>query len=179
VLVLTLGSTLIALAQSNPPTTLDIPAAARSGPNFNVKAATDAWLATVPPDQKARSDSYFEGGYWLQLWDFLLFSAIMSLLLQTLLSARMREWAARVTVRPNLQMLLYVVPFFLLTFILQFPMSVYEGYFREHQYGLSTQTFGSWLRDQLVGLAVTVVLGAIAIMILFAIVRRLGKNWWL
>ena len=165
-------------AETKPSTTLDIPVAAQAGPNFDVKAATNAWLATVPSDQKARSDSYFEGGYWLQIWDFLLFCAIMVLLLQTRLSARIRDWVAGLTTRPNLQTLLYVVPFLLITFVLQFPMSVYEGYFREHQYQLSTQTFGSWLRDQFVGLAVTVVLGAIAIVILFAIVRRLGKNWW-
>ncbi len=179
ILLVVLALSAVTFAETTPPLTLDIPAAARPGPNFDVKAATDAWLATVPPEQKARSDSYFEGGYWLQLWDFLLFSAIMLLLLQTRLSARIRGWAARIASRPNLQTLLYVVPFILLTFLLQFPMSVYEGFFREHQYGLSTQTFASWLRDQFVGLAVTVVLGAIALVILFAIVRRLGKNWWI
>jgi len=52
-------------------------------PPFDVKAATDAYLATVPPDKRARSDAYFEGGYWLQLWDFLLSAAILLLLLQT------------------------------------------------------------------------------------------------
>ena len=165
-------------AETTPPNTLAIPAAAQPSPNFDVKAATDAWLATVPPDKKARSDSYFEGGYWLQLWDFLLFSAIMIFMLRTHLSSHIRDWAVRTISNTNLRTLLYVVPFILITFLLQFPMSVYEGYFREHQYGLSTQTFGSWLRDQLVGLAVSVVLGAIALMILLAIVRRLGKNWW-
>ena len=44
----------------------------------------------------------------------------------------------------------------------QFPLAVYEGYFREHKYGLATQTFGPWMGDQLVGLAVGVVLGGIA-----------------
>jgi STE24 endopeptidase len=165
-------------AETTPPTTLDIPTAARPGSTFDVKAATDAWLATVPPEKKARSDSYFEGDYWLQVWDFLLFSAIMLFFLQTRLSAHMRDWAARTIGNIHLQTLLYVLPFILITYLLQFPMSVYEGYFREHQYGLSTQTFGSWLRDQLVGLAISLVLGAIALMILFAIVRRLGKNWW-
>ncbi len=165
-------------AETTPPTTLDIPAAARPGPTFDVQAATDAWLATIPPEKKARSDSYFEGGYWLQLWDFLLFSAIMLFFLQTRLSAHIRDWAARTIGNIHLQTLLYVLPFIFITFLLQFPMSLYEGYFREHQYGLSTQTFGSWLRDQVVGLAISLVLGAIAVMILFAIVRRLGKNWW-
>ncbi len=168
----------ICLAETKPPTTLDIPAAARPSPSFDVKAATDAWLATVPPDKKARSDAYFEGGYWLQLWDFLLLSAILLFFLQTRLSAHLRDWAARTISNVHLRTLLYTIPFILITFLLQFPVSVYEGYFREHQYGLSTQTFGSWLRDQLVGLAVSIVLGAIAIVILFAIVRWLGKNWW-
>ena len=165
-----------AQTDSNP--TLQIPAAARPGANFDVKAATDAWLATIPPDKKARSDSYFEGGYWLQLWDFLILAAILFLLLQTRLSARIRDWAERVTQRRHLQTLVYFLPVYLFVFLLQFPMSVYEGYFREHQYGLSTQNFAGWFRDQAVGLAVGLVLGAIALTILFAIVRRLGASWW-
>ncbi len=103
----------------------------------------------------------------------------MLMLLQSRLSARMRDWAERVTPRKNLQSLLYFLPFLLLTTVLQFPLAVYEGYFREHKYGLATQTFGPWLRDQLVGLAVVAILGSIAIVILFAIVRRLGARWWL
>jgi STE24 endopeptidase len=167
-----------ARAQTDSPLKLEIPAAARPGPNFDVKAATDAWLATVPPDKRARSDAYFEGGYWLQFWDFLLLAAIMLLLLQTRLSARIRDWAERVATRKNLQMLLFFLPFYFLVFLLQFPMSFYEGYVREHRYGLSTQNFAGWFRDQVVGLAVVLVLGAIAVTTLFAIVRRLGPNWW-
>ena len=38
---------------------------------FDVKAAVEAYLAKMPPAQRARSDAYFENGYWLLLWDFL------------------------------------------------------------------------------------------------------------
>jgi len=177
-LILALFPFLSVHAQTDSNPTLQIPAAARPGANFDVKAATDAWLATIPPDKKARSDSYFEGGYWLQLWDFLILAAILFLLLQTRLSARIRDWAERVTQRRHLQTLVYFLPVYLFVCLLQFPMSVYEGYFREHQYGLSTQNFAGWFRDQAVGLAVGLVLGAIALTILFAIVRRLGASWW-
>ena len=34
------------------------------------------------------------------------------------------------------------------------------------------------MRDQIVGLAVGLVLGAILVVPLFGLVRRLGKNWW-
>ena len=46
-----------------------------AGPAFDVRAAVDTYLAKMPPAQRARSDAYFEGGYWLQLWDFLLRSS--------------------------------------------------------------------------------------------------------
>jgi hypothetical protein len=38
---------------------------------FDVSAAVEAYLAKMSPAQRARSNAYFEGGYWLQLWDFL------------------------------------------------------------------------------------------------------------
>lgn len=174
---------LVPLQRAQPQTASAPPApamasAGHAGPAFDVKAATDAYLTTVPADKKARSDAYFEGGYWLQLWDFLLSSAIVIFLLHTRLSARMRDWAQRVSSWRAIQDLIYFLQFLLVTTILQFPLSVYEGYIREHKYGLATQTFGPWMRDQVVELAVSAVLGGIAVMGLYAIVRRLGKNWW-
>lgn len=153
--------------------------AAPSVPAFDVKAATDAYLATVPPDKRARSDAYFEGGYWLQLWDFLLSATVLILLLQTGLSARIRDWAARISSWRGAQDLIYFVLFVLITTVIQFPLAVYEGYIREHKYGLATQTFGPWMRDQIVALAVGALIGGIAVIALYWVVRRLGKNWWL
>lgn len=171
-----LGS--LCVAQNLPSTQSAGTVAAPSQPAFDVKAAADAYLAKVPPDKKARSDAYFEGGYWLLLWDFLLGCAILIALLQSGWSSRVRNWAERVSSWRGIQDLLYFILFLLITSLLQFPLAVYEGYFREHKYGLATQTFGPWLRDQLVGLAVGAVLGGIAVMGLYWIVRRLGKNWW-
>src|SRR6476660_7776430 len=58
------------------------------------ETATRAWLDTMPPNEKARSDAYFEGTYWLILWNFLLTVVIALLLLTTKLSARIRDLAA-------------------------------------------------------------------------------------
>ena len=171
-----LGS--LCVAQSPAPTSPATIITAPSQPAFDVKAATDAYVAKVPPDKKARSDAYFEGGYWLQLWDFLLACAILIALLQSGWSSRVRNWAEGVSSWRGVQDLLYFMLFLLVTSLLQFPLLVYEGYFREHKYGLATQTIGPWLRDQLVGLAVSAVLGGVAIMGLYWIIRRLGKNWW-
>jgi STE24 endopeptidase len=123
-------------------------------------AAVNAYLAKMPPAQRARSDAYFEGGYWLILWDFLSTVVIMWLLLHFRWTARMRNLAECIARLRPLQTALYWIQFIVVTSVLAFPLAVYEGYFREHRYGLVNQNFGQWMRDQSVGLAVSVVLGA-------------------
>ena len=145
---------------------------------FDVNAAVEAYLAKMPPARRARSNAYFEGGYWLLLWDFLTTVVVMWLLLRFRWSAGMRNLAERITRFRPLQTALYWIQFIIVASVLTFPLTVYEGYFREHKYDLLNQTFGSWMRDQLVGLAAGVVLGAILVIPLFGLVRRLGKSWW-
>jgi STE24 endopeptidase len=151
---------------------------AASAQAFDVKAAVDAYLARIPAEKRARSDAYFEGGYWLQLWDFLSIVAVMWILLRFRWSAQMRDLAERATRFKPLQTVLYWVQLALVVAVMIFPLTAYEGFFREHKYGLSNQSFGEWMRDQVVGLAVALVLGAILLVILFGMVRRVGRNWW-
>lgn len=169
-------------AAQAPKTTVDfshMPEAAQASDHFNADAATEAYLAMIPPADRARSDAYFEGGYWLQLWDFL-FSCVVALaLMETRLSAKMQGLAERVTKRRNLQTFVYFVQYSILTAVVGFPLAYYEGFVREHQYGLATQNFGGWLRDALVSDGVGLVLGGLAVMGLFAIVRRLKQAWWI
>ncbi len=172
------GLALPAQAQASSPNVATETGHAASAQSFDVKAAVDAYLARIPADKRARSDAYFEGGYWLQLWDFLSIVVVMWILLRFRWSAWMRDLAERVTRFKPLQTTLYWVQFALVVAVMTLPLTVYEGFFREHKYGLSNQSFGQWMRDQTVGLAVTLVLGAILLVILFGLVRRVGKNWW-
>jgi STE24 endopeptidase len=104
---------------------------------------------------------------------------VVLLLLNLGWSAAMRDFAERVTRFKPIQTIVYWVQYLLLTSILGFPLTVYEDYFREHKYGLATQTFGPWMGDQLKGLGVNLVLGGILMVLLFGIVRRLQRTWWI
>jgi STE24 endopeptidase len=161
------------------PSVIQVPPEAQPSGHFDAMAATNAYLAQIPASAKARSDAYFEGGYWLILWDFLYGAAVSLLLLNLRWSAGMRNLAERVTRFRPLQTLIYWLQYLLLTTILVFPLTVYEGYFREHKYGLATQTFGPWMGDQLKGLGVGFVLGGLIIVLLFGVVRRLSNTWWI
>src|SRR5215467_10107418 len=161
------------------PSVLTVPPEAQPSANFNVDAATDAYLAQIPADARSRSDAYFEGGYWMTLWDFLYGVVVAIILLNFRWSARMRDWAERFTSSRNIHTFIYWVEYLILTTILVFPLTVYEGFTREHKYGLATQTFGPWLNDQFKDMLVTLVLGGIVVVVLFAIVRRLPNTWWI
>jgi STE24 endopeptidase len=159
------------------PSVLTVPPEGRPSANFSADAATEAYLASIPADATSRSNAYFEGGYWLILWDFLYGVAIAIVLLNFRWSAAMRNFAERLTRFKPLQTLIYWAEYLVVTSILGFPLAVYEGYFRERQYGLATQTFGPWMMDQFKGLLVGTVMGGIIAVLLFGIVRRLPRTW--
>ena len=181
-LVIVLAGSLAAWAQPAIQPTVDItkvPAAAQPSPQFNADAATDAYIAMMPPEAIARSNAYFEGGYWLILWDFLYASAISLLLLNSRWSARMRDLAVRMTRFLWLQLVLYWVQYLVAITLLGFPMEFYEGYVREHKYGLATQTFGPWMGDELKGSLVNLAAGAIIFPLLLLIARKASRTWWI
>ena len=147
--------------------------------SFDPAAATQAWLNTVPSEKRAKSDAYFEGGYWLILWNFLLGVAISIFLLASRISARMRDVAERVTRFKTLQVTLYAIPYLLLVYLLSFPLNLYENFYREHQYGFATQSFAPWFREQLIALGLTLIAGVIVIIVLYAVFRRAPRTWWI
>ena len=155
------------------------PIASTYAKGFDPVAATESYLAKIPADKRARSDAYFEGGYWLQLWDFLIGIGLAYLLLAGRWSARMRDLAERLTRRRPLQTLIYWVQYLIVMTLITFPMTVYEGYFREHEYGLATQSFVPWLGDQLKGVMVGMILGGILVTALYGVVRKLPRTWWI
>jgi STE24 endopeptidase len=91
----------------------------------------------------------------------------------------MRNLAERITRFKPLQTLIYWLEFLVVTTILGAPLAIYEGYFRERQYGLATQTFGPWMGEQFEMLLVNTVIGGIAAMVLFGVVRHVPRTWWI
>lgn len=150
-----------------------------SANHFNVDAATEAYMAQLSPQARANSDAYFEGGYWLVLWDCLWSLAVAWLLLGTRLSVRMRNFAERLTRFRWLQTAIYAVQYIMLMSLLTLPWTFYEGYVREHRYGLSTQNFPQWFGDQFKALIIGLILGTIALVIVYAVIRRANRTWWL
>lgn len=160
---------------------LATPPAAAQGTNGHLDpdAATEAYLATLPPEAKARSDAYTEGGYWLLLWDFAISAGVLILLLATGVSARMRDAAERWTDIRVLQTSLYWALFLSIVTLITLPWDFYTSFVREHAYSLSNLTLVGWLMEEVKGFAVAVVAGVLIIAVPYALVRRVPRHWWL
>lgn len=151
---------------------------ARAQPAFNAEAATQHYLDTLTPAQKAKSDAYFEGGYWLQFWDVVYALGMAGVFLGLGLSRRLQALVGRLP-RRWLRTWAYAALYLLASFVLTLPLIIYEGYVREHRYGLSNLTFGAWAGETLTSLALNVVFGSLLILALYAAIRRAGAGWWL
>lgn len=106
-------------------------------------------------------------------WSF----GVLALLLATGWSRRMRDAAARITRRPFLAAMLYVVLFLLATTALEFPLTYYSAFVVPHQFDLSDQSFASWMGDLAKALAVSLVVGSVVGALALLGMRKV-KQWW-
>jgi Zn-dependent protease with chaperone function len=139
---------------------------------------SEAPVEVPPPSEKALR--YHGGGNVIWAVDQLLAVALPALLLFTGLSARLRTLAAAVgrgRFYPTL--VVYMTLLSLLLFVVQLPLSYYVGFAREHAYGLSTQRFGKWMGDQLKGVVLGIVVGALVLWVPYLLLARSPTRWWL
>ena len=146
---------------------------------FDVTEATRAYLDTLQGAARAKSNAYFEGGYWLILWGALVSILIDGAILRFGLSSRFRDVGERVFKRKAGVTWITALLYTLTSFVITLPWSIYTGFLREKQYGLMNQTFGAWAGDLAKGLAISLVLVPLIVMAIYAVIRRSPKNWWI
>jgi STE24 endopeptidase len=148
-------------------------------PEFNAEAATAQWLARLGQDQRARSDAYTEGGYMLRMVNLIYGLGVAALLLWFQISARIRDWAEERTRSRVYQAMLYGVILVTAVTVLTLPLSIYEGYVREHSYGLSHQSFLQWAGDFAIRFTVVLAASIVFLPLFYAAIRATREAWWL
>lgn len=140
-------------------------------------AADEAPVPVPEPTELALQRHQSGNILWVinQIWGAL----IPLLFLFTGLSARVRDWATRLGRKWFFIVAIYFVIYALLNYLIDWPLAFYQGYLREHAYGLSNQTFQKWLQDGLLGLGVSIVMGVLFLWIPFLLLKKSPKRWWL
>jgi STE24 endopeptidase len=64
-------------------------------------------------------------------------------------------------------------------YVINLPLSFYEGFMLPHHYEMSNQTLGGWISDQVKGLLVGGILGGLLLEVIYVVLRAYPNTWWL
>jgi Zn-dependent protease with chaperone function len=154
------------------------PAAAAPAASPAPEAAADTGPVAVPPASE-KAVRYERSGNVLWVVDTLWALLVPLALLFTGLSARIRDLARRVGRKWYFTLVIYGALVSLLFWVVSLPLAYYEGFVREHAYGLSTQTPGKWLGDSVKSLLVGVFTFALVMWVPYLLLRKSPRRWWL
>jgi Zn-dependent protease with chaperone function len=132
----------------------------------------------IVPDATDQAMSYFRSGNVIYLLQQLLMLGIPLLFLFTGFSGRLNTFAKKWGKGWYLTLVIYLVLFIFIYQLLSFPLDVYSGYIREHQYHLSTQNFGRWFGNYSKALLVSMIAAAATIWIFYLLLKKSPRKWW-
>lgn len=134
-------------------------------------------LGALPVDTP-QHEAYAHGHYWLFLvWNLFTFAALWGML-QSRFASRVRRFGERLTRRPNLLVMWCVAIFSIVMQLLSLPLAIGTGFLRERRYGFMNQDFGAWMGDRGKHFLVTLCVRLLLVMLLYVLIRRLGRGWW-
>ncbi|WP_199170580.1 M48 family metallopeptidase [Caulobacter sp. FWC2] len=146
---------------------------------FDPAAATAAYLAQLPPEAHVKAQHYTQGGHWLLLWGFIISVLAAWVIIRTGVLTKVGQGVERKKARPFLASFAVAAVFVAFSWLLELPWSVYSNWWRQKQYGLTSQAFGGWLTENLMGTAISIVFTAIFLALLYVLIRRARRLWWL
>lgn len=94
------------------------------------------------------------------------------------ISTVFEKWSRHTSRNRIIQTLIYLFWFSLASFIFTFPLS-YISYRFSCIYHISTQTFHSWMKDEIIDFWVNYVTMFVIVFVLYALMKKFKKKWWL
>jgi Zn-dependent protease with chaperone function len=94
-------------------------------------------------------------------------------------SARLRNAAARIGRKWFFILAVYFAVFTIINFVIDLPLDYYEGYVRQHAYGLSNQALAKWFSDSITSLIIALVGGVLVLWVPYLLLKKSPRRWWL
>lgn len=141
-------------------------------------AAKDTTEFRLPPEKYKQAVEYSRAGYRLHFIEAAYGLILLLAVLALGLSSKFRDMAERVSKRRFVQALIFVPLLTLTLDILSLPTGMY-GHALSLQYEQSIQGWGSWFWDWTKGEMIGLVLSTLLIWLLYVIIRRSPRRWWL
>lgn len=142
-------------------------------------AETAAYLAQMSPDAQAKAIAYTHGSHWNLLFGWLVSMAVAWLIVRSGVLPRIGRGLNRSRARPWSTAFVSAIVYSLASFVISLPWAIYAGWWFEREFGLTSQPLADALVDTLKTTPISIVLGAVFLTILYAVLRRAPKTWWI
>jgi STE24 endopeptidase len=133
---------------------------------------------TLSQERYEKAVAYSRADYTLYFVSYFLGGLFLFLLLRLGVAAKFRDFAENVSEKRWVQGLVFIPLLFLTIDVLDLPISVY-WHSLSLRYEQSIQGWGSWFWDWTKGEILVVVLGIPVVLVLYALMRRSPRRWWL
>ena len=131
-------------------------------------------------EELARGRAYARGRYLLFFLRLALTLGLFTILTLTPLSTGIHDLSvSAASGRVWLTVAVFGLLLSILYYAVTFPLSLYGNFLREHAFGLSTQTFASWVRDYAKGALISTGIMLPLLILLYAIIRWSPGRWYL
>ncbi len=133
---------------------------------------------TLSHERAAKAVAYSRAGYTLYFVSYFLGGLFLFLILRLGYAAKFRDFAENVSDKKLVQGTVFVPLLFVTLAILNLPVRLYWHGLSLH-YQQSVQGWGSWFWDWTKGELLDTAFGIVLVLILFAVMRRSPRRWWL
>ncbi len=133
---------------------------------------------TLSHERWRKAVAYSRAGYMLYFVSYFLGGIVLFLILRLGWAVKFRAIAENVSDKKWVQGLVFVPLLFLTMAVLHLPLRMYWHSLSLH-YEQSIQGWGSWFWDWTKGEFLSLVFGIVLVLILFAVMRRSPRRWWL
>lgn len=94
-------------------------------------------------------------------------------------SLSLQKFIQTFTQNSYLVFMIFVFVIGLFSSVLFMPINIYTGYFLEHKYNLSNQTFFKYFLENVKSMLVGLVIGIPILLLFFYVINQFGDLWWL
>jgi len=140
-------------------------------------ATTEEPLYPMSVERRAKLISYSQFKNVWRFVEFFVSLGVLTLLLVTGFSAKIRDWA-KVARKRFFIVWLFLIMFIVADYILSFPFHIYRSFIVENNYGFMNQTFMQWWGEDLLSLLIGCVIAIIPMWFFYWLVGKFRK-WWL
>jgi STE24 endopeptidase len=130
-------------------------------------------------DRQKQAKTYARISRRMMVVDLLIGVVYLILWLVTGWSAALQAVLLQVTTNDWLLVAIFSMIFGGILYVINLPLSYYEGFTLPHRFDQSTQTLKDWVIDQLKELALSAAFGLLVIEIIYAVLRAAPDTWWL